>query len=96
MNRDFLGIEMDESEALRWLTEMAAAKSEKQFKFDENTGVYGHQITMMDFSQEDLEYFREVGKLVEFHDIEGVVETALSLSGSAAQRLLPKESIPTP
>ena len=80
-----LGIEMDEAEALQWLSDMAAAKSKKQFKFDENTGVYGHQITMMDFSQDDLQYFREIGKLVEFNDIEGVVETALSLSGSAAQ-----------
>jgi len=40
---------------------------------------------MLDFNPEDLKHFREVGRLVEFQDKPGVVETALALSGSAAQ-----------
>jgi hypothetical protein len=80
-----LGIEMDESEAMQWLTAMAASKSTNQFKVDENSGVFGHQISMIDFDQKNLDYFRQIGKLIEFNDVEGVVETALSLSGSAAQ-----------
>jgi hypothetical protein len=40
---------------------------------------------MLDFSPEDLAHFRKLGKLVEFVDIPGKVETALALSGSAAQ-----------
>ena len=40
---------------------------------------------MLDFSPNELAYFREVGRLVEFHDQPGVVETALALSGSSAQ-----------
>jgi hypothetical protein len=40
---------------------------------------------MLDFSPEDLTHFRRLGKLVEFEDIPGKVETALALSGSAAQ-----------
>jgi hypothetical protein len=40
---------------------------------------------MLDFSPQELAHFREVGKLVEFEDEPGVVETALALSGSAAQ-----------
>ncbi len=80
-----LGIEMDESEAMQWLTAMAGSKSTNQFKVDENSGIFGHRISMIDFDQEDLDYFRQIGRLVEFHDVEGVVETALSLSGSAAQ-----------
>ena len=40
---------------------------------------------MLDFSDEDLEHFRKLGRLVEFKDVPGKVETALALSGSAAQ-----------
>jgi hypothetical protein len=40
---------------------------------------------MLDFSDEDLAHFRKIGRLVEFDDIPGKVETALALSGSAAQ-----------
>lgn len=52
---------------------------------DVRQGVFGHRITLLDFSPERLEYFRRVGKLVEFSDVPGLVETALALSGSAAQ-----------
>ncbi len=37
------------------------------------------------FSLLTLAHFRKIGKLVEFEDIPGMVETALALSGSAAQ-----------
>lgn len=81
-----LGIEMDEAEALQWLTAMAAGTSgEDNIVFDEREGVFGHKVTMLDFSPDDLEHFREIGRLVEFQDIPGKVETALALSGSAAQ-----------
>ena len=53
--------------------------------FDKREGVFGHKVTMLDFSPKDLEHFRKIGRLVEFHDIPGKVETALALSGSAAQ-----------
>jgi hypothetical protein len=38
---------------------------------------------MIGFSQENLGYFRQIGKLVKLYDMEGTVETALFLSGSA-------------
>lgn len=79
-----LGIELDEAEALRWLTAMAAAQGE-EVVLDEHTGVFGHRISMLDFSPTDLEHFRRIGRLVEFKDIPGKVETALALSGSSAQ-----------
>lgn len=79
-----LGIELDEAEALRWLTAMAAAQGE-EVVLDERTGVFGHRISMLDFSPTDLEHFRRIGRLVEFKDIPGKVETALALSGSSAQ-----------
>jgi hypothetical protein len=36
-------------------------------------------------STADLDHFRRLGRLVEIEDVPGVVETALALSGSAAQ-----------
>ncbi len=80
-----LGIELDEAEALQWLTAMAAAEAEEGVVVDERTGVFGHRMVMLDFSDQDLAHFREIGRLVEFVDVPGSVETALALSGSAAQ-----------
>jgi hypothetical protein len=80
-----LGIELDEADALQWLTAIAAAEQEEDVIFDQRTGVFGHKVSMLDFSSEDLAHFRKMGQLVEFLDIPGKVETALALSGSAAQ-----------
>lgn len=79
-----LGIELDEAEALQWLTALAADQGE-EIVTDERTGVFGHRVSMLDFSPADLEHFRRLGRLVEFKDVPGVVETALALSGSSAQ-----------
>lgn len=80
-----LGVEMDEAEATQWLTAVSAAKSESEVVVDTRSGVFGHKITLLDFSPDELAYFRKIGQLVEIEDEEGIVETALSLSGSAAQ-----------
>jgi hypothetical protein len=80
-----LGIELDETEALQWMTAIISFKSTMDISVDANTGVFGNKIVMLDFSTEDLAHFREVGHLVEFYDEPGVVETALALSGSSAQ-----------
>jgi hypothetical protein len=84
-----LGIELNEGEALQWLTAMAAVdaaeKQDEEITIDERSGVFGHKVVMLDFSPEELARFREVGRLVEFQDKPGVVETALALSGSSAQ-----------
>ena len=80
-----LGVEMDEADALQWVASIAAARAEQgDISHDEATGVFGHRVTMLDFSPADLAHFREIGRLVEFEDEPGV-ETALALSGSAAQ-----------
>lgn len=80
-----LGVEMDENEATQWLTAIAASKGEVDVVVDTRDGIFGHRISMLDFSPDRLVYFRKIGKLVEFKDEPGVVETALALSGSAAQ-----------
>jgi hypothetical protein len=83
-----LGIELDEAEALQWLAAMAAAENsptDQDVIVDQEKGIYGHKIVMLDFSPEELVRFRQIGKLIEFEDRPGVVETALALSGSSAQ-----------
>lgn len=80
-----LGVELDEADALQWLTNIAAWRATDDVTFDERAGVFGHKVVMLDFSPEELAYFRQIGRLVEFKDQPGVVETALALSGSSAQ-----------
>jgi hypothetical protein len=79
-----LGVEISEAEALQWLSAMAA-DTDAEISMDLETGVFGHKVVMLDFSPNDLARFREIGRLVEFKDQPGVVETALALSGSSAQ-----------
>ncbi len=80
-----LGIELDEAEALQWMTAIASFGSSMEISVDTDSGVFGNKIVMLDFSPRELAHFREVGRLVEFYDEPGVVETALALSGSSAQ-----------
>jgi hypothetical protein len=80
-----LGIELDEAEALQWMTAIVNFKSSMDITVDPSTGVFGNKIVMLDFDTKDLAHFREIGRLVEFYDEPGVVETALALSGSSAQ-----------
>jgi hypothetical protein len=80
-----LGVELDEAEALQWLSAVSAAKGSTDVLVDPKSGVFGHTVSMLDFNPQELAYFRQIGKLVEFQDQPGKVETALALSGSAAQ-----------
>ncbi len=81
-----MNVELDEKEAEAWLESIRQASGdEKEITFDERTGVFGQNIAMLDFSPVRLNYFRKIGKLVEFLDEPGKVETALALSGSSAQ-----------
>ena len=89
-----LGVEMDEEEALQWLTAIAASQAgDEDVVVDIHRGVFGHRVSMLDFDPKDLEHFREIGRLVEFQDVPDMVETALALSGSAAQSKI--QSFPT-
>jgi hypothetical protein len=63
---------------------MAITQSD-EVTLDTRHGIYGQKISMLDFSPDELTYFREIGKIVEIPDRPGQVETALALSGSAAQ-----------
>jgi hypothetical protein len=78
------GLELDAADAEKWLHAVDSAGKE-EITLDHRTGVFGHRVAMLDFNPEDLAHFRSVGAIVEIPDEAGVVETALSLSGSAAQ-----------
>ncbi|BAZ09565.1 hypothetical protein NIES4071_13740 [Calothrix sp. NIES-4071] len=80
-----LGVKLNEQELERWMKSITEATGDSDITVDKETGVFGHKATMLDFDPKELERYREIGKIVEFDDVPGVVETALALSGSAAQ-----------
>ncbi len=81
-----LNVELNIEEAREWLKSIEGTDGVwDEIKFDDRTGVFGQNIAMLDFDPKRLDYFRHIGKLVEFVDTPGKVETALALSGSSAQ-----------
>ena len=52
---------------------------------DVDSGIFGHRVSMLDFTPRDLARFRAIGEIVGFPDRPPEVLTALALSGSAAQ-----------
>lgn len=80
-----LGIELDEDETASWLSAMVEASGSNEIVVDLDSGTFGHRVSMLDFSPRDLERFRRIGQIVEVTGPEGVAESALALSGSAAQ-----------
>ena len=55
-----LGVELDEADALQWLAAVAAAGG-GEVVVDDAAGVFGHRVSMLDFSSEDLAHFRAIG-----------------------------------
>jgi hypothetical protein len=80
-----LGIELDETAAQQWLAAIGSWNPGEELAVDDDLGVYGHKIVMLDFSPSELAYFRELARLTAIEDERGVIETAIALSGSAAQ-----------
>ncbi|MBO3458708.1 hypothetical protein G7B40_016115 [Aetokthonos hydrillicola Thurmond2011] len=80
-----LKVQLNEQELERWMKAITEATGDEDIVVDKETGVFGHKVTMLDFDPQEVARFRAIGKIVEFDDIPGVVETALALSGSAAQ-----------
>jgi len=81
-----LGVEVDETDVVHWLTAMAASGT-MAWEVDEEAGIYGHEITLLDFDKATLDRYRRIADIVQLPDLPGV-ETAISLSGSAAQGMI--------
>jgi hypothetical protein len=80
-----LGVEIDAEEAAQWMAALEAEAEGGDVVVDVDSGVYGHRVSMLDFTARDLARFRAIGEIVGFPDRPPAVRTALALSGSAAQ-----------
>ena len=81
-----LDFELDATDAQRWIDALKIAEQDEEtIAHDLDSGVFGHKVALLDFSPNELAHFRYIGQLVEFADEPGHIETALALSGSAAQ-----------
>ena len=80
-----LGVELDEHEAAAWVAAIESEGVGGDIVVDVDTGVYGHRVSMLDFTTRDLARFRTIGEIVGMPDRLPTVRTALALSGSAAQ-----------
>ena len=80
-----LGVELDEAEAAEWVAALEVESVGGDVVVDVDSGIFGHRVSMLDFTPRDLARFRAVGEIVGFPDRPPEVLTALALSGSAAQ-----------
>jgi hypothetical protein len=82
---DKLGVEVDATQTTQWLTDMAATQGlPEDWTVDRQSGTFGHRVALLDFGPETLDRYRRLAAIVEIPDRPGV-ETAIALSGSAAQ-----------
>lgn len=81
-----LGVEVDETDVAQWLTAMAASGT-MEWEMDAEAGIYGHEITLLDFDKATLDRYRRIADVVQLPDLPNV-ETAVSLAGSAAQGMI--------
>jgi hypothetical protein len=80
-----MGVGLDAEEAARWMAAIEVEAAGGDVVVDVDSGVYGHRVSMLDFTPRDLARFRKIGEIVGFPDRPPTVLTALALSGSAAQ-----------
>jgi hypothetical protein len=80
-----LGVELDEAATIQWLAAISATDEGGTIVVDTAAGTFGHKLSMLDFSPASVERFRRIGAIVEVTGPEGVTESALAISGSAAQ-----------
>jgi hypothetical protein len=81
-----LGVEVDETDVAQWLAAMAASGT-MEWEVDEEAGIYGHEITLLDFDKATLDRYRRIADIVQLPDLPNI-ETAISLAGSAAQGVI--------
>jgi len=81
-----LGVEVDETDVAQWLAAMAVS-STMDWEVDEEAGIFGHEITLLDFDKGTLDRYRRIADIVQLPDTDQV-ETAISLAGSAAQGVI--------
>ncbi len=79
------GVELDADEAERWVEAIRVESAGGDIVVDVDSGIFGHRVAMLDFTERDLARFRRIGRVVGIEDRLPDVRTALAISGSAAQ-----------
>ena len=59
-----LGVEVDETDVAQWLAAMAASDT-MEWHIDEDAGIYGHEITLLDFDKATLDRYRQIADVVQ-------------------------------
>lgn len=77
------GIEFDAEEARRWMLAVAAGDA-TALAVDDDTGVFGSRVALLDFDPADLEDVRRLVPSTRLAATPGI-ESAISISGSSAQ-----------
>ncbi|MCC6376308.1 MAG: hypothetical protein IT191_04755 [Microbacteriaceae bacterium] len=80
-----LGFEIKEDETSRWIDSIENDSGLSEVIVDTQSGAFGNKVAMLDFSANELARFRKIGKIVEITSDDPNVESALAISGSAAQ-----------
>lgn len=79
-----VGVEIDTEAAIEWMVAVSEAEREGALAQDPFSGVFGHRISLLDFDQDHLDYFRRLGQRVQLARRSNV-ETAIAIAGSSAQ-----------
>jgi hypothetical protein len=79
-----LGVEFNQADARQWLMAVSAADRGQPWAQDCLSGVFGSQVALADFDQDDLDYFRRLAGRVRLAPWPGV-ESAIAIAGSSAQ-----------
>lgn len=80
-----LGVELDEESTAQWMAAISVESTSGDVVVDTASGAFGHRVAMLDFSASELDRFRRIGQIVEVTGPAPAVESALAISGSAAQ-----------
>jgi hypothetical protein len=79
-----MGLEADAEEARQWMVAVAASDAEDRIAADENAGVFGDRVSLLDFDPDDLAHFRGLVPHVRIEP-RPEIESAIAIAGSAAQ-----------
>ena len=78
------GVEFKEQEAKQWILAMTTAEHDSVVAQDNQTGIFGHHVSLLDFDTRELEYFRRLAVKTRMAK-HPQVESAIAIAGSAAQ-----------
>jgi hypothetical protein len=80
-----VGVEADMQEARKWMVAVSAAdRGGDRTAVNDQVGVFGDRVSLLDFDPDDLDNFRSMVPRVRLES-DSRIETAIAIAGSAAQ-----------